>query len=270
MHYERIHYRQMAAAGFMQEEKYEDENFKRAILVAYSDVRAAFMYYLKHENEGRPIILAGHSQGSLLAEMLVDEFFHEKKLQEQLVAAYLVGWTVFKNKYSTSSHPNAVTVCKDRHHTGCVISWRTFAFGGDPTLFLHREPVEDNDRPICTNPLSWTENDGAYVGSQENLGGLDLMHPWSMLRYLVGVKRASFRTVQPTRTSNMSDAQCVDGNLYVTKPKDYGYGWYFVPAWTFAMFPGLNLHAYDYNLFFYNVRENAVERVRSFLSTTQK
>lgn len=254
----------------MQEKKYDDENFKHAINVAYADVKAAFEYYLAHENKGKPIILAGHSQGSLLAEMLVDEFFHEKDLQKQLVAAYLVGWTVFRNKYSQSSHPRAVKVCEDRRQVGCVISWRTFAFGGNPRLFLHRDPPDETDRPICTNPLSWTENDGLYVSSEENLGGVDLMHPWSMLRYLIGVKRASFRTVQPTRTPKISDAQCIDGSLFVTRPKDYGYGWWFVPAWSFAMFPGLNLHAYDYNLFFHNIRENAVDRVRAFILSKSK
>ena len=31
--------------------------------VAYADVRAAFSYYLEHYNDGRPVVLAGFSQG---------------------------------------------------------------------------------------------------------------------------------------------------------------------------------------------------------------
>jgi len=258
-------YRQMCAAGFIQGGAIEsDENSASALAVAYSDVRAAFQYYLEHENKGRPIILAGHSQGSLLAEKLLHEFFHKQPLKKQLVAAYLIGWTVFAKQYE-DPHEHAVTICKSKHDTGCVISWRTFGFGGDPSLFLHVEPDSPQDRRICTNPLSWKENDSEYISHKYNLGGLDLMHPRTMFWYLIGVSRASTRVTQPTKTESISDAQCKDGNLFVTKPSDYGYGWWLHPAWTFAMFPGQNLHPYDYNLFFYNIRQNTVDRVMAFL-----
>ena len=32
----------------------------------------------------------------------------------------------------------------------------------------------------------------------------------------------------------------------------------------FISFPGLNTHAYDYNLFFNNIRKNALDRVRAW------
>ena len=43
--------------------------------LAYSDVKSAFQYYLKNENNGRPIVIAGHSQGALHAIRLLQEFF---------------------------------------------------------------------------------------------------------------------------------------------------------------------------------------------------
>ena len=45
-----------------------------ALLLAYSDVKAAFEYYLKHYNHGRGIILAGHSQGSTQISWLLRDF----------------------------------------------------------------------------------------------------------------------------------------------------------------------------------------------------
>ena len=45
----------------------------KALLLAYSDIKAAFQYYIKHENKGRPFILAGHSQGSLHLMLLMQE-----------------------------------------------------------------------------------------------------------------------------------------------------------------------------------------------------
>ena len=58
---------------------------------AYEDIKAAFEYYLLHYNNGRPIVIASHSQGSTHAKRLIKEFFDGKPLQNQLVAAYLVG-----------------------------------------------------------------------------------------------------------------------------------------------------------------------------------
>ena len=53
---------------------------------AYEDISKAFDYYLEHYNEGRPIILAGFSQGADLCIRLLKDKFADEKLQEQLVA----------------------------------------------------------------------------------------------------------------------------------------------------------------------------------------
>lgn len=46
-----------------------------ALLLAYSDVKAAFEFYLKNYNQGKPIILVGHSQGATLISLLLKDFF---------------------------------------------------------------------------------------------------------------------------------------------------------------------------------------------------
>ena len=42
-----------------------------ALLLAYTDVKAAFEFYLENYNNGKPIILAGHSQGSTILNLLL-------------------------------------------------------------------------------------------------------------------------------------------------------------------------------------------------------
>jgi len=49
-----------------------------AFELAYRDVKAAFLYYLEHNNSGRPIIIASHSQGSTHAKRLLKELFDGK------------------------------------------------------------------------------------------------------------------------------------------------------------------------------------------------
>ncbi len=70
-----------------------------ALQVAYRDVANAFDYYLSHFNKDangnpRPFILAGHSQGSNLLLLLLEDKFADPSLRKQLVAAYVIGWSV--------------------------------------------------------------------------------------------------------------------------------------------------------------------------------
>ena len=62
------------------------------LALAYEDVSAAFAHYLAHENGGRPIILAGFSQGADMCYRLLEEYYGDEALYDQLVAVYAIGW----------------------------------------------------------------------------------------------------------------------------------------------------------------------------------
>ena len=72
-----------------------------AFAIAYGDIKSAFEYYLKNYNKGRPIIIASHSQGTTHALRLLKDYFENKPLQKQLVAAYLVGMGIPKDFFSS-------------------------------------------------------------------------------------------------------------------------------------------------------------------------
>ena len=132
-------YRQATLYSFFDE---ETTNGQAALDFAYADVRAAFQYYLAHYNQGRPIIIAGHSQGTAHATRLLHEFFdNDPKLRRQLVAAYLIGYKVKPDEYQT------IRPCLDSLATGCFISYNTVATGNDYPPF---HPF------VATNPLTWT------------------------------------------------------------------------------------------------------------------
>jgi hypothetical protein len=56
-------------------------NGDKALDFAYQDVKRAFEYYLKNYNQGRPIILVSHSQGTRHTRQLIKDFFDEPKLK---------------------------------------------------------------------------------------------------------------------------------------------------------------------------------------------
>lgn len=115
-----------------------------ALELAYDDVRTSFQYYLDHYNQGRPFIIASHSQGTFHAKRLLQDFVDGKPLQDQFVVAYLVGLTVPTDLYKN------IKPCATPDETDCFCSWRTFREGYIPKK-LH---FPDTNIAV-TNPVTW-------------------------------------------------------------------------------------------------------------------
>jgi Protein of unknown function (DUF3089) len=114
-----------------------------ALLMAYSDVKAAFEYYLNHYNHGRGIILAGHSQGSTHISNLLKDFFDGKPLQKQLVAAYIPGVGLDKNQFKT------IPFMENPNQTGGFVTWNTFKKKFD------KEKYKWFKGKVVINPVTW-------------------------------------------------------------------------------------------------------------------
>jgi hypothetical protein len=123
----------------------EDSIAKMIFDVAYQDVKKSFMYYLQYQNNGRPFIIASHSQGTLHGARLIKEMIEGKPIQKKMVAAYLLGLPVKEDYFS------GIAPCANAEQTGCVISWRTFKMGYVPA-YVMKETFE----AIVVNPLTWT------------------------------------------------------------------------------------------------------------------
>ena len=130
----------------------------KAFDLAYSDVKKAFLYFLKHYNKNRPIIIASHSQGSLHAIRLLQEFFDGKPLQNRLVCAYIVGYQIKKDAFKM------LPIGERPDQTGCFVGWRSYAKGEIP------KGIEaENGNSLCVNPLTWTL-DKQWVSSELHQG----------------------------------------------------------------------------------------------------
>ncbi|MGB2245977.1 MAG: DUF3089 domain-containing protein [Flavobacteriaceae bacterium] len=112
--------------------------------IAYTDIRAAFQYYLAHYNQGRPIIIASHSQGSIMCGMLLKEFFDDKPLQKQLVAAYIPGVKIQDKVFKS------LRKMENRYATGGYVSWNTFKKNNYPPTY-----EQWYKGATTTNPITW-------------------------------------------------------------------------------------------------------------------
>ncbi len=191
--------------------------------LAYQDVKKAFEYYLQHHNNGKPIIIASHSQGTEHAARLLLEYFENKPLQKQLVAAYLIGMPIKENLFSN------IPACETPQQTGCICSWRTMKSYHENN-FMKKE----NFKSIVTNPITFTRERGLIGRSK---------HKGSLLQ--------NFNVIVP----HVTGAEVGDKVLFT--PKLHFKGSIF--------FTRKDYHVGDINLFYMNIRENASERIKSFL-----
>ncbi len=98
---------------------------------------------------------------------------------------------------------------------------------------------------MCTSPLTWRA-DGLRAGRDQNLGAMFL------------------ETEDHAPRIGFADAQCKDGTLVVSQidraPRD-------VPSRILDRVMGSeNYHPIEYQIFFMNLRRNAVARSRAFLA----
>lgn len=131
-----------------------------AFEIAYQDVKTAFEYYLSHYNQGKPIIIASHSQGSTHSQRLLKEFFDAKPLSKQLVAAYVVGMAINPDQFQQ------LKACERPNETGCICAWRTYLEDHIPPFVL-----KEKFTSIVTNPLSW-DKQKTRVDRNENKGSV--------------------------------------------------------------------------------------------------
>jgi len=166
-----------------------------AFELAYQDIKSAFLYYLKTQNKGRPIIIASHSQGTTHAKRLLKELFENTELSKQLVVAYILGIPVEKNYFS------ALPLCKDSTSSGCYISWRTYRKG------YEEGAISAKDTSIAViNPYLWTpDNELADKSLQK------------------GAILYNFNKIYPHTQSS----QIVGNALWISKPKFPGGFFYF-------------------------------------------
>ena len=84
-------YRQVSLAGLRARMTGKTDAFNEPM--AYEDVKAAWNHYLEHENNGRGVILVGHSQGARMIQFLLENDIIGKPVEKQVISAMPIGYT---------------------------------------------------------------------------------------------------------------------------------------------------------------------------------
>lgn len=225
------YYRQMTFPVYSMTET----QMKPYLEIAYRDVSSAFRYYFENCNNGRPLILAGFSQGSQLLLMLLEEYFDDAKYSEKLVAAYCIGWRITESDVARYPH---LKMAQGETDTGVIISFNSEAQGVTNSIM-----VPNGTKTFAINPLNW-KTDSTPADKSLNKGAC-------FTRYSGEIKR---------EVANLTGAYIDEnrGTLIATDivPSEYSN----------SLFPDGVYHLYDYQFFYRNLQENVGVRLENFLA----
>lgn len=216
---------------------------QKALDFAYRDVAAAFDLFLREAPKDRPIILAGHSQGSLHLMRLLAERVAGKPEAKRIAAAYVIGWPV---SVPADLPSLGLPACERREQSACVVSWQSFAEPADPKLITDvydkssgRTGIARAGSPmLCTNPL--TGGLGGEAPASANPGTL------------VPNAELTEGKLQAPGVAARCDVRgflLIGGNAPDLGP---------------YVLPGNNYHVYDYALFWSALRADSAARVAAW------
>lgn len=230
------YYRQAVLADYDLPAKEAEPYFN----LAYKDVRAAFVYYMQHENSGRPFVLAGFSQGAEMCLRLLKEFGNEDFVKDNMVACYAIGWRFTPQE--AAEYPY-IQPAKGADDLGKVI-----IFNSEAPEVTSSAIVPEGVKSFAINPLTWSR------GSQKapktlNAGACFTDYSGTVVREV------------PQLTGC-----CIDTERGVLKVTDIDKKQY--PP-VLSIFTDGIYHLYDYQFFYRNLQQNVGLRINTFVEERQ-
>lgn len=116
--------------------------------LAYKDVRAAFVYYMQHENNGRPFVMSGFSQGAEMCLRLLKEFGNTDFVKNNMVACYAIGWRFTPQEAKQYPYIRPAQSADD---LGTVIM-----FNSEAPEVTSSAIVPEGVKTFAINPLTWS------------------------------------------------------------------------------------------------------------------
>lgn len=236
------YYRQASAMALKR--AYDKTGDIRAALESrtpYEDITAALDYYFENYNNGRPFIIASHSQGSAINSLVMKSYFKEHPdYYKRMVASYMIGFSLTKDWLKDSPHLKCATGEAD---TGVIVSWNT---EGKLNVEQNAKNVVVLPGGISINPLNW-KLDETYAPASMNKGTYrtkETPGEYEILQLDVDAQVNLARGVIVTTTT-----------LPVTEGADF-----FGPA---------SFHEDDYQFFYNNIKENVAKRIATYKNSAK-
>ena len=203
--------------------------------ISQFDITDALDYYFTNLNQGRPFIIAGHSQGAATVIALLENYMTKHpELLSRMVAAYPIGFAVTRDWLAKTG----LKFAEGATDTGVIVSWNTEGPANQEAKNVTLAPGG-----ISINPINWKRDD-TYASAKENLGSLTV----DGKLIVPGVADARVDTVRGSVVVTTADPKLyaiADEGTHMFGPECY--------------------HLHDYGFFFNNLKQNVADRIKAFM-----
>ncbi len=218
--------------------------------LAYQDVEAAFLHFLKSRPADRPVILVGYGQGGLhVLGLLSNHVAGRERVLDRLAAAYVIDEPIPLSLFDGPLA--AIPPCRFPRSSRCIVSYLAVGpgFEEESRRFRQRSLTWTRDGRLasqrrspllCVNPISWTASP-ARADADAHVGAASA----------TGLRMRE----TPPAIAKAIGAQCVNGVLRVDQPrqtflrKKHWFGEHWRPQ--------------NFNLFYHDLARDAARRVRN-------
>ena len=242
------HYRQASIYSYFGSDEVRDEVHG----FVYQDVKKSFEYFINNFSNGRPFIIASHSQGTHHSIRLLEEEIDSSDLYPRMVGAYIIGGTIPKNRMNKMSN---IKVCESAEQLGCLVHWDTL----NVTQLNKKMPIYENN--ICVNPITW-KNEGSLSELQDAKGAVHVSGEFNLEFSGDDGPTDEIFTPLEAPIKQYVQAQCKNGALFASDQTGTRFQ-------TFSGSSG-NYHGLDYALFYMDIRENAKLKVSTYLNSLEE
>lgn len=130
--------------------------------MAYADIRAAWRHYLETYNDGRGVVLIGHSQGAGILSRLLASEVREGETRDRIVSAILVGANIEVDPARPGDGAiGGMPLCGQGAEFGCLIAYTSFRADQPPAAgALFGAASQRGRRTACVNPAQLDGSDG--------------------------------------------------------------------------------------------------------------
>ena len=176
----------------------------------------------------------------LTKELLFDYLKEHSEVKKRMVAAYVLGYSVTREEIEANHH---LKFTENANDTGVIISYNTESpnMFGNNTVWLPGSL-------LAINPISWTRTE-AIASVNDSLGSyVPIDNSWQKVEHLADAQVNIERGVVLWLT--------VDKKEFSSPNR--------------AIFPIGALHEQDIGFYYYNLQENAKNRIKHYLNKNNK
>lgn len=205
---------------------------------AYLDIAAALDYYFDNYNNGKPFILAGHSQGSAMLITVLTHYMQEHKdYLSRMIAAYAIGFAPSEDIFNDETGLKFAT-CED--DINVVISFTTEGATASGKSILLPE------KPMVINPLNW-KTDDTYASSDLNKGTIIVSPTFDSIIVVEGKDDAKINLVRKTIicTTRDSSEYTISEESFSTE----------------------SFHEKEYSMYYGNLKDNVQTRIKAYFNS---